>query len=82
MHIVANPVIFLIPHRIDCWSNGKGSTPDAHLDMLVEADISLGLLIQELKRQGSWKIPILFTSDNGETCPWNNWKITNWSQFK
>ena len=35
----------------------KGSTPDAHLDMLVEADISLGLLIQELKRQGSWKIP-------------------------
>ena len=44
----------------------KGSTPDAHLDMLVEADISLGLLIQELKRQGELENTlILFTSDNG-----------------
>ncbi len=44
----------------------KGSTPDTHLDMLVEADVTLGLFVEELKRQGELENTlILFTSDNG-----------------
>ena len=44
----------------------KGTALDSHLDMLVEADATLGLLMEELKRHGELENTlILFTSDNG-----------------
>ena len=44
----------------------KGSSLDAHLDMIKEADVSLGLLINELKKRGELENTlIIFTSDNG-----------------
>ena len=44
----------------------KGASLDAHLDMLVEADISLGKIIETLKKNGELENTlIIFTSDNG-----------------
>ena len=44
----------------------KGASIDAHLDMLVEADISLGKIIEALQANGELeKTLIIFTSDNG-----------------
>ena len=44
----------------------KGASLDAHLDMLVEADISLGKIMEALKANGELENTlIIFTSDNG-----------------
>ena len=59
-HVPHTPPIEIAGQRI------KGTTPDYHLDMLVEADATLGLLIEELRRHGELENTlILFTSDNG-----------------
>ena len=44
----------------------KGVSPDAHLDMIVEADVTLGKIISRLKSAGELENTlIIFTSDNG-----------------
>ena len=44
----------------------KGAAGDAHLDMIHEADIQLGILVDHLKTQGILKNTlIVFASDNG-----------------
>ena len=44
----------------------KGVSPDAHLDMIVEADVTLGKIINRLKSAGEFENTlIIFTSDNG-----------------
>ena len=44
----------------------KGAAGDAHLDMIYEADIQLGILVDHLKTHGLLKNTlILFASDNG-----------------
>ncbi len=44
----------------------KGSTGDAHLDMLFEADVTLGKMIERLQHYGELdNTLILFVSDNG-----------------
>ena len=44
----------------------KGASLDAHLDMLVEADVTLGKIISSLRNFGELENTlILFTSDNG-----------------
>ena len=44
----------------------KGAAGDAHLDMIYEADVQLGILVDHLKTQGLLKNTlILFASDNG-----------------
>ncbi|MDB4475811.1 sulfatase-like hydrolase/transferase, partial [Pirellulales bacterium] len=44
----------------------KGAAGDAHLDMIHEADIQLGILVKHLKTQGILKNTlIVFASDNG-----------------
>ena len=59
-HVPHTPPIEIAGQRI------KGTTPDYHLDMLVEADATLGLMIEELRRHGELENTlILFTSDNG-----------------
>ncbi|WP_075590059.1 sulfatase family protein [Labilibacter marinus] len=44
----------------------KGTTPSAHLDMVKELDVQMGMMIKELKAQGVYDNTIfVFTSDNG-----------------
>ena len=44
----------------------KGATGDAHLDMLFEADVTLGKMIERLRHHGELdNTLILFVSDNG-----------------
>ena len=44
----------------------KGTTGDPHLDMLLEADVTLGLLMERLREHGELNNTlIIFTSDNG-----------------
>ena len=58
-----------IPHTPPKTLAGKpvrGTAGDAHLDMLFEADIQLGMLVARLKAHGILENTlILFTSDNG-----------------
>ena len=58
-----------IPHTPPKALAGKsvrGTAGDAHLDMLLEADIQLGMLVARLKAHGILENTlILFTSDNG-----------------
>ncbi len=59
-HVPHTPPIEIAGRKI------KGTALDSHLDMLVEADATLGLLMEELKRHGELENTlILFTSDNG-----------------
>ena len=58
--------MFPTPLRLKSQVKDKGNSSDSHLDMLVEADATLGLLMEELKRHGELENTlILFTSDNG-----------------
>lgn len=44
----------------------KGSTPTAHLDMVKELDVQMGMLVAALKKKGVYENTLfLFTSDNG-----------------
>ena len=58
-----------IPHTPPKTLAGKpvrGTAGDAHLDMLLEADLQLGMLVARLKAHGILENTlILFTSDNG-----------------
>ena len=58
-----------VPHTPPQTLAGKavqGATGDAHLDMLHEADIQLGMLVDCLKKYGILENTlIVFTSDNG-----------------
>ncbi len=58
-----------VPHTPPKTLAGKavqGTAGDAHLDMLLEADIQLGVLIDHLRAHGILENTlILFTSDNG-----------------
>lgn len=43
-----------------------GTTPSKHMDMIRELDVQIGMLVDELKRQGIYENTIIiFTSDNG-----------------
>lgn len=43
-----------------------GTTPSKHMDMIKELDVQVGMLINELKKQGvNENTVIIFTSDNG-----------------
>ncbi|WP_298369661.1 arylsulfatase [uncultured Lutibacter sp.] len=61
------------PHAPPTEINGvkiKGTTPSKHLDMVKELDQQVGMLINELKKQGVYdNTVIIFTSDNGGLGP-------------
>lgn len=58
-----------LPHTPPKELNGikiAGTTPSKHMDMIKELDVQMGMLIEELKRQGIFENTIIiFTSDNG-----------------
>ena len=58
-----------VPHTPPEELNGKpvrGSSVDDHLDMIVEADMTLGTIITRLRKAGELQNTlIIFTSDNG-----------------
>ncbi|MEM1358702.1 MAG: arylsulfatase [Bacteroidota bacterium] len=58
-----------LPHTPPVELNGqkiKGSTPTAHLDMIKELDVQMGMLITALKEKGVYENTLfIFTSDNG-----------------
>lgn len=44
----------------------KGTTPSAHMDMIKELDVQMGMIVKELKAQGIYDNTVfIFTSDNG-----------------
>lgn len=44
----------------------KGTTPSLHMDMIKELDVQMGMLVNELKKQGVYENTVfIFTSDNG-----------------
>jgi arylsulfatase A-like enzyme len=57
------------PHMAAGELNGvkvAGTTPSRHLDMIKELDIQVGMMVEELKKQGIYENTlIVFTSDNG-----------------
>lgn len=43
-----------------------GSTPSRHMDMIQELDVQVGMMVDELKKQGIYENTVfIFTSDNG-----------------
>lgn len=58
-----------LPHTPPEKLNGikiAGSTPSKHMDMIKELDVQIGMIVEELKRQGIYENTIIiFTSDNG-----------------
>lgn len=58
-----------LPHNPPKELNGvkiAGTTPSAHMDMIKELDVQMGMLIYELKAQGIYENTVfIFTSDNG-----------------
>ena len=58
-----------LPHNPPKEINGvkiEGTTPCAHMDMIKELDVQMGMLVDELKKQGIYENTIfIFTSDNG-----------------
>lgn len=58
-----------LPHTPPSELNGvkiAGTTPSAHMDMIKELDVQMGMLIDELKKQGIYENTFfIFTSDNG-----------------
>ncbi|NJB83461.1 sulfatase family protein [Wenyingzhuangia aestuarii] len=57
------------PHMASAELNGvkiAGTTPSRHMDMIKELDVQVGMMIQELKKQGIYENTVfIFTSDNG-----------------
>ena len=57
------------PHTPADELNGikiAGTTPSKHMDMIKELDVQMGMLVQELKKQGVYENTVfIFTSDNG-----------------
>lgn len=57
------------PHMAAEELNGvkiAGTTPSNHMDMIKELDVQVGMLVEELKKQGVYENTlIIFTSDNG-----------------
>ncbi|WP_343329649.1 arylsulfatase [Polaribacter staleyi] len=68
------------PHMAADQLNGvkvAGTTPSKHMDMIKELDVQVGMLVDELKRQGVYNNTlIIFTSDNGglhvDSDTWNS----------
>ncbi|WP_297086545.1 arylsulfatase [uncultured Draconibacterium sp.] len=58
-----------LPHNPPAELNGikiAGTTPSAHMDMIKELDVQMGMLVDELKKQGVYENTVfIFTSDNG-----------------
>jgi arylsulfatase A-like enzyme len=58
-----------LPHTPAMLLNGqkiRGTTPSAHLDMVKELDLQMGMLIDALKEKGIYENTLfIFTSDNG-----------------
>ncbi|MDW7692573.1 arylsulfatase [Flammeovirgaceae bacterium SG7u.111] len=58
-----------LPHNPPVELNGvkiAGTTPSAHMDMIKELDVQMGMMVAELKKQGVYENTIfIFTSDNG-----------------
>jgi arylsulfatase A-like enzyme len=58
-----------LPHNPPKEINGvkiAGTTPCAHMDMIKELDVQMGMLVAELKKQGIYENTVfIFTSDNG-----------------
>lgn len=58
-----------LPHTPPKELNGvkiAGTTPSKHMDMIKELDVQIGMMVEELKRQGVFENTIIiFTSDNG-----------------
>ncbi|WP_346882626.1 arylsulfatase [uncultured Algibacter sp.] len=58
-----------LPHNPPKELNGipiAGTTPSSHMDMIKELDTQIGLMVQELKKQGVYENTVfIFTSDNG-----------------
>ncbi|MCJ8163286.1 arylsulfatase [Pontibacter sp. E15-1] len=58
-----------LPHTPPATLNGRkiaGSTPEKHLDMIVELDEQVGMIVDALKATGKYENTlIIFTSDNG-----------------
>ncbi|WP_303317231.1 arylsulfatase [Flavivirga abyssicola] len=58
-----------LPHNPPKELNGiqiAGTTPSSHMDMIKELDVQIGMMIQELKKQGVYENTVfIFTSDNG-----------------
>lgn len=58
-----------LPHNPPKELNGikiAGTTPSPHMDMIKELDVQMGMLVNELKKQGVYENTIfIFTSDNG-----------------
>ncbi|NRB52554.1 MAG: arylsulfatase [Saprospiraceae bacterium] len=58
-----------LPHTPPAELNGikiAGTTPSKHMDMIKELDVQIGMMVEELKRQGIFENTlIIFTSDNG-----------------
>lgn len=58
-----------LPHNPPKEINGikiAGTTPSPHMDMIKELDVQMGMLVDELKKQGIYENTVfIFTSDNG-----------------
>ena len=58
-----------LPHNPPKELNGikiEGTTPSRHMDMIKELDVQVGMLVDELKKQGVYENTLfIFTSDNG-----------------
>ena len=58
-----------LPHNPPKELNGvkiAGTTPCAHMDMIKELDVQMGMLVDALKKQGVYENTLfIFTSDNG-----------------
>ncbi|NIJ45904.1 arylsulfatase A-like enzyme [Wenyingzhuangia heitensis] len=57
------------PHTPSKELNGvkiAGTTPSKHMDMIKELDVQVGMLIEQLKKEGVYENTVfVFTSDNG-----------------
>ncbi|MDO6425055.1 sulfatase-like hydrolase/transferase, partial [Saccharophagus degradans] len=57
------------PHMASEELNGvkiAGTTPSRHMDMIKELDVQVGMMVEELKKQGIYENTVfIFTSDNG-----------------
>jgi arylsulfatase A-like enzyme len=60
VHLPHTPTMLLDGQKV------RGTTPSAHLDMVKELDVQIGLLVEALKKKGIYDNTLfVFTSDNG-----------------